>query len=104
MCLFTLDLDEPIIHKLNIEKDNEILKNAMYGYLYNKYSTEHKKIFDFYEYCKNEKLVELKKTNNINKNSISYICEQLDTYEKMQKYITDFFGSDNKNSDDDFDY
>ena len=99
MCLFTLDSDEPIIHKLDIEKNNEILKNAMYDFLYNKYSTEHEKIFDFYEHCKNEKLVEWKKNNDTKKDSISYICDQLDTYERLPKYITDFFNDNKKNID-----
>jgi hypothetical protein len=78
-CILTLDSVQPIFINSNMNKSNDIIKE----YMINKYSIEHYKIYDFYIYCKENKPK--------NKDSICYTYDELVTYEKLPKYIKDYF-------------
>jgi hypothetical protein len=89
-CIFTLDSIEPIFYELDIS-NNIIFKKCIEDYLINKYTENHKKIFDFYNYCKENK------PND--KNSIIFTYEKISEYEKIPKYIEEFFYDLKKNSE-----
>ena len=51
-CILSLDCNKPIFIQLNINKDCDIIKNSIDKYLINEYAYKHKKIYDFYQFCK----------------------------------------------------
>lgn len=85
ICILTLDSEEPIFLDFNIDKNNDLLKQTIKDYLFNKYSEYHEDIINFYNYHKSKKPK--------NKNSIDYIYNILsdEEYEKLPKYIINYF-------------
>jgi hypothetical protein len=83
-CIFTLDSIQPIFINFNINKNENIIKDNIKSYLFNEYTSKHNIIYQFYQYCKNNKPTEIKK------NSISYTYDKITTY-KIPKYIQDYF-------------
>jgi len=96
-CIFTLDSIQPIFINFNINKNDNIIKDNIKSYLLNEYTCKHNIIYQFYQYCKNNKSTEIKK------NSISY------TYDEIKKkalsevlipeYILNYFYDINKEID-----
>ena len=85
-CIFTLDSIEPIFINFNVNKDDNILKETIKSYLLNEYTSKHNIIYQFYQYCKKNKLDEIKE------NSISYTNHKIITkHDKIPKYIKDYF-------------
>ena len=95
-CIFTLDLENPIFHELNIDKNDENVSLILKKYLFYRYSEYNEIIYKFYNYCKNG----LDKPKNIS--SIKYIIEKIEniienqeaTSKKKRKfpmYILKFF-------------
>jgi uncharacterized protein YkuJ len=96
-CIFTLDLEKPIFHELNINKNDENILLILKKYLFHHYSEEYnEKIYKFYKYCKND----TEKPTNIN--SVEYTIEKINDlinqqkaitggYSKMPQYILKFF-------------
>jgi hypothetical protein len=90
-CIFTLDLENPIIHELNINKNNEIILSSLRKYLFHKYSDYNESIYKFYNYCKND----INKPQNIS--SVEYTIEKINNIiecqlkRKFPLYILHFF-------------
>ena len=89
-CILSLDSNEPIFIKLNIDKNCNIIKNSIENYLLNDYTYKHKTIYNFYQYCKKEK-----PTNSV-KYTYNQIIDENITREalhisKIPKYIEDYF-------------
>lgn len=82
-CLISLDSVEPDFISLDIEKDNKIIINNIKKFLVDKYSKEHIKFFNLYNFCKNNKPKD--------KNSISFTIDNLNEYTKLPNYIFCFF-------------
>lgn len=83
-----LNLNTPIFHEFDIDKNNEIIKQCIKNYLVNKYSQYHELVFDFYNYCKNNKPK--------GKDSITYISQVFEDtentkYKNIPKYVKDYF-------------
>jgi hypothetical protein len=92
-CIFTLDSIHPIFINFNVKKDDNIIKENIKSYLLNEYTSKHDIIYQFYQYCKNNKPVEVKK------NSISYTYDKIfeNASEKIiPKYLQDYFYDINK--------
>lgn len=95
-CIFTLDLENPIFHELNIDKNDENISLILKKYLFYRYSEYNEIIYKFYNYCKND----INKSKNIS--SVKYIIEKIKNIiesqeekgkrkRKFPKYILDFF-------------
>lgn len=88
VCIITLDTDTPIFYSINIDKNNIQMKDIISRYLYNKYSTHHELIYNFYKYHKANK-------TNTKQNTFKYIYDYFETnkdfYANLPKYIKDFF-------------
>ena len=82
-CILTLDSVEPIIYELNIDKNDTTMKRSIKNHLLKKYAEHHESIYKFYKYCY--------KNKPKNKNSIIYTMEELNKYEKLPQYISDYF-------------
>lgn len=82
-CILTLDSVEPIFYELNIDKNDILMKQSIQKYLLTTYTKHHELIYKFYKYCYQNKPK--------NKNSIIYTIEELNNYEKLPQYISDFF-------------
>lgn len=82
-CIVTLDSDEPIFYELNIDPRDILLKQTIKNYLLVSYLDYHELVYDFYNYCC--------KTKPKNKSSINYTIEQLDKYNKLPCYISNYF-------------
>ena len=84
-CIVTLDSTKPIFYKLNIDKNDAVMKQTIKKYLRMTYSEHHELIHKFYNYCY--------KNKPKNKSSINYTADQL--FEKyggnLPQYISDFF-------------
>jgi len=76
-----------------VNKNDNIIKENIKSYLINEYRSKHSIIYKFYQYCKNNKPTEIKK------NSISYTYDIITTYDKIPKYIQDYFYDINKEID-----
>jgi hypothetical protein len=81
-CIFTLDLENPIFHELNINKNDENVSLILKKYLFHRYSEYNKNIYEFYNYCKND----INKPPNIS--SIKYIIEKINNLINQQKTIS----------------
>ena len=92
-CILSLDSIQPIFINFNINKNDNIIRENIKSYLFNEYMSKHNIIYQFYQYCKNNK------PNNIKQNSISYTYDQITTYNKIPKYIQDYFYDINKEID-----
>jgi hypothetical protein len=84
-CIITLDSDKPIFYELNIDKNNNELKNIIKEYLICEYSSKHETIYDLYIFCK--------KTKPDNMNSFEYIISEFP--KQTPKYIKDYFDNIN---------
>ena len=86
----SLDTLEPIFYKLNIDKDNELLKKDIYNYIFKECSKNHNLVYKYYKYF----------NNNINN-----LLNDVNEYNKScPQYIKDFFkGIEDKLDDDDID-
>ena len=84
-CIFTLDSTNPIFINFNVNKDDNIIKETIKSYLINEHSSKYNIIYQFYQYCKKNKPIEIKK------NSISYTYDEISTFDKIPKYIQDYF-------------
>ena len=82
-CILTLDSVEPIFYELNIDKNDTLLKQSIKNYLFTTYTEHHELIYKFYKYCY--------KNKPKNKNSINFTMEELNKYEKLPQYISDYF-------------
>jgi hypothetical protein len=82
-CILTLDSTEPIFYELNIDKNDILIKKSIKKYLLTTYSEHHEVIYKFYKYCC--------KNKPKNKNSINFTIEELNKYEKLPQYISDYF-------------
>jgi len=82
-CILTLDSVEPIFYKLNIDKNNILMKEIVKKYLLYTYTNNNELIYNFYQYCY--------KNKPKNKSSINYTIENLNKYSNLPKYIYDFF-------------
>ena len=91
-CIFTLDSIQPIFINFNVNKNDNIIKENIKSYLINEYQSKHNIIYQYYQYCKNNKPTEIKK------NSISYTYDEITTY-NIPKYIKDYFYDINKEID-----
>ena len=89
-CILSLDSNEPIFIKLNIDKNCNIIKNSIENYLLYDYTYKHKIIYNFYQYCKKENP----------KNSVKYTYNEIISennirdalhISKIPKYIEDYF-------------
>jgi hypothetical protein len=92
-CIFSLDSIQPIFINFNINKNDNIIRENIKSYLINEYRSKHSIIYQFYQYCKNNK------PNEIKQNSISYTYDIITTYNKIPKYIQDYFYDINKEID-----
>ena len=87
-CIFTLDSLQPIFFNFNVNKDDNNMKENIKSYLLTEYTSKHNIIYQFYQYCKNNKPDELKQ------NSISYTHDEIvniTKYKAIPKYIEDHF-------------
>jgi len=95
-CIFTLDLETPIFHELNIEKGNENILLVLKKYLFHRYAEYNENIYKFYLFCKND----IRKPTNVS--SVEYTIEKINNlinqqkaiskgYSKMPQYILKFF-------------
>lgn len=84
-CILTLDSTEPIFIKLDIDKKCEVIKDSIKNYILYEYSDKHKVIFNFYQYCKQNKPP--------NKNSIEFTYDEIikENNLKLPKYIENYF-------------
>ena len=82
-CILTLDSIKPIFYELNIDKNDISIKQSIKNYLFTTYSEHHELIYKFYKYCS--------KNKPKNQNSISFTMEELNKYEKLPQYISDYF-------------
>jgi hypothetical protein len=89
-CILSLDSNEPIFIKLNIDKNCNIIKNSIENYLLNDYIYKHKTIYNFYQYCKKEK-----PTNSVKYTYKQIIDENITRYalhiSEIPKYIENYF-------------
>ena len=88
VCIITLDTDTPIFYSINIDKNNIQMKDIISRYLYNKYSTHHELIYNFYKYHKNNKT---DKKQNVFHYIYDYFEKHKVYYVNLPKYIKDFF-------------
>jgi hypothetical protein len=86
-CIFSFDLDEPIIFEANIDKNDDTIKSCLKKAILANYSDHHERIFDLYNYCK------AKRPENTD--SISHMCSILKgtIYSKVPRYVLDFFAN-----------
>uniref|UniRef100_A0A6C0H820 Competence protein CoiA nuclease-like domain-containing protein n=1 Tax=viral metagenome TaxID=1070528 RepID=A0A6C0H820_9ZZZZ len=89
-CIFTLDSLKPIFINFNVNKDDNNMKENIKSYLLTEYTSKHNIIYQFYQYCKNNK------PNDLKQNSISYTYEKITKYINIPKYIEDYFYDINK--------
>lgn len=92
-CIFSLNYENPIIFKLNI--DTNIMKDYLKSYILNKYSNYANLIYKYYKHCSNNKPEKI--------NSIIYTIDQLKLHDEkkpLPSYILDFFKYINKEIDD----
>jgi hypothetical protein len=95
ICIFTLDLENPIFHELNIDKNDENILLSLKNYLFYKYSGYNESIYKFYNYCKND----VDKPPNIS--SVKYAIDKINNIievhqsqkgiRKFPLYILHFF-------------
>jgi len=79
-CIFTLDLKNLIFHELNIYKNDENISSIIKKYLFHKYSEYNQKIYEFYNYCKNNKPSDI--------SSVEYTIDRINNIIKQQKAIS----------------
>ncbi len=79
------DFLETILINLNIDRDNDIIKNYIQSYIFNKYEYINKSAYQLYNYYKINR--------DGKKNSIEKMCEVLDKKENKRcpDYIKSFF-------------
>ncbi len=86
-CIFTLDSNEPIVFELNIDKNDKVILECIKNYLLEKYSDKHEEVYNFYQFCKNNKPDEI--------DTISYVCEKFVMFKtqgyRIPIYIEDYF-------------
>ncbi len=88
-CIFTLDSVQPIFINFNVNKNDNIIKEHIKSYLITNYESKHNIIYQYYQFCKNNKPKEFKQ------NSIIYTYDQITSY-NIPKYIKDYFYDINK--------
>ena len=104
-CIFTLDLETPIFHELNINKNDENISLILKKYLFYKYSEYNENIYKFYIFCKND----TRKPTNVS--SIDYTIKKINDlinqqkaiskgYSKLPSYILKFFEKMNSQIED----
>ena len=85
-CVLTLDSVEPIFIKLNIDKNDEMLKDIIKSYLKIEYESKHELVHRFYEYCKDN--------NKSKKPGVDYTNDKIieaDEKRKIPKYVREYF-------------
>ena len=82
-CIMTLDTDKPIFYEYSIDRNNIAMKQSIKKYLMSKDSAQHELIYDFYEFCKKDK--------PLNISSIKHTMDEFKKYTKLPGYITYFF-------------
>lgn len=84
VCIFTFSSPSPIVFEPVIP-DNTLMLSCLEGFLKEKYQHVNMKVMDMYKYCV--------LTKPQRKNSIQYMLEQLEQYNKnsFPKYIIDYF-------------
>jgi len=84
-CVVSFDFPETILINLNIDRDNDIIKNYIQSYIFNKYEYINKSAYQLYNYYKINR--------DGKKNSIEKMCEVLNKKEneRCPDYIKSFF-------------
>jgi uncharacterized protein YkuJ len=77
--IFTLDLETPILHELNIDKNDETIFLNLKNFLFNKYSEHNESIYNFYDFCRTN----VDKPTNIS--SVEYTIEKIENMIKIQE-------------------
>lgn len=89
-CVLTLDLYEPVFYEFDTDTLNNMIISYVNDFLFRKYESYHTILYNFYSYC-------LKNKPN-DKNSIDYICDELDkcqlqTFHRLPGYILYYFNT-----------
>jgi len=84
-CIISLDCDLPIFYEFNLDKNNQIIRNCIKEFLFQKYKSFNKNIFDFYIFRSKKIIQEIDKLKNIN----TIINEN--EYSHLPEYIKYFF-------------
>jgi hypothetical protein len=85
VCVFTLDLQNPILYEFDISKENPVIKDCIKDYLINKYSDKHQLVLDFYKHCKKNAPDDI--------DGLTHTKNQLENkyeYKSVPKYISEF--------------
>jgi len=90
-CILSLDSTEPIFIQFNIDKNCNVIKTSIKEYLQKEYSDKHKILYNFYQYCKENKPKNIDSIKNTYDEIIKENNLRVSDSSKMPKYIEEYF-------------
>jgi hypothetical protein len=90
-CILTLDSIEPIFINMNIDKNCNIIQNSIKQYLLKEYCYKHISIYQFYQYCKENKPKGISSVKYTYDNIIREHEKRSGSRSNIPQYIENFF-------------